>query len=399
MRKGIQNTTPLAGGRKAKRNRGFTLVELLIAMAIFLLISKAAFQLFSQQQLSSEVVQGQVGLNMSLRNSATMLQVDLANAGSNFYRAVALSNVGWGIGVTIVNNAPASGSSCYTASTNTYGSTCFDQLNIISAADPATYPAINATDTTGSSSPSACSSTSSGNAYGQAAPANSFFPSGLSLAATAAKFKSGDQLLFLDSSGNFLTTAVLTADATVASGAVKFAFHATNTDGSNVYNPPSQIYDPLHITDCLGGSPCNPGARLQTQFCGNDWIIKLAPAITYKVDTTTDPSNPALTRTVSGTTLTVMEQVIGFKVGASIYNAADGQPNYNYVASSYSSDATAASDAYNFNLIRAVRVSLLARTTPNNDPNYKFRNGFDNGPYQVQGTAVVVNPRDLSMND
>jgi len=95
----------------------------------------------------------------------------------------------------------------------------------------------------------------------------------------------------------------------------------------------------------------------------------------------------------------VMEQVIGFKVGAAIYNAADGQPNYNYVASSYSSDATSAGDAYNFNLIRAVRVSLLGRTTPSTDPNYKFRNGFDNGPYQVQGTAVVVNPRDLSMND
>lgn len=279
----MQNTTPLASGRKTKRNRGFTLVELLIAMAIFLLISKAAFQLFSQQQLSSEVVQGQVGLNMSLRNAATMLQVDLANAGSNFYRAVALSNIGWGIGVTIVNNAPASGSSCYTASTNTYGSTCFDQLNIISAADPATYPAINATDTTGSSSPSACSSTSSGNAYGQAAPANSFFPSGLSLAATAAKFKSGDQLLFLDSSGNFLTTAVLTADATVASGAVKFAFHATNTDGSNVYNPPSQIYDPLHITDCLVAAPAILGQDCKRSSAGTTGLSNSPPPLLIRL--------------------------------------------------------------------------------------------------------------------
>ena len=399
----MQNATR-ARSAKPKGKRGFTLVELLVAMAIFLLITKAAFELFQKQQVSSEVVQGQVGLNMALRNAATMLQVDLANAGTNFYRATTLSSPGWAIGVSIVNNAPASGTSCYTASSNTYGSTCFDQLNIISAADPGVYPAINATDTSGGSSPTLnCSTSSNGTAYGQAAPANSFFPSGLSLSATAALFKQGDQILFMDSSGSFMTTAVLTQNAAVDSGgkSVKFIFHATNSDGSNTYNPPSQIYDPLHITDCMGTTPCNPGGRLgQTQFCGNDWIIKLAPAITYQVDTTTDPTNPTLTRTVTGgSALTVMEQVIGFKVGAAIYQAADGQPNYNYVASSYSSDSEAFNDAYNFTLVRAVRISLLGRSIPNTDPNYKFRNGFDNGPYQVQGTAVVVNPRDLSMND
>jgi hypothetical protein len=28
-----------------------------------------------------------------------------------------------------------------------------------------------------------------------------------------------------------------------------------------------------------------------------------------------------------------------------------------------------------------------------------FKNAFDNGHYQVQGIAVVVNPRNMSMND
>jgi len=421
MKKSMHNTT--AARRKALQPGGFTLVELLVASAVFIVISVAAFTLFAKQQLSSEVVQGQAGLNLALRNAATQLQVDLANAGSYYYQG---ANVpGWPIGVSIINNVPAAGTSCYTASTNTYGANCFDQLNVIAAADPSSYPAINATiNTTGGNTPSDCSDTSHdygggvGNAWGQAAPASAYFPSGLSLANTAAKFKSGDQLLFVDSTGSFITTVVLTADAAVDPGlkAVKFVFKKTNTDGTNPYSA-TNPQDPLHITDCMGQvSPCTVNNKLQTQFCGDDWIMKLAP-ITYQVDTS-NSADPVLTRTVgNGSPVTVMEQVIGFKVGAAIWNESYGtdsddttcSPNstlvcpFNFNASTYWNTSTGWPTTpdmrYNYSLVRAVRVSLIGRTTPNNDPNYKFRNAFDNGPYQVQGTAVVVNPRNLSMND
>jgi hypothetical protein len=43
-------------------------------------------------------------------------------------------------------------------------------------------------------------------------------------------------------------------------------------------------------------------------------------------------------------------------------------------------------------------VSLIGRTSPSNADS-EFRNSFDNGRYQVQGIAVVVNPRNMSMND
>ena len=56
-------------------------------------------------------------------------------------------------------------------------------------------------------------------------------------------------------------------------------------------------------------------------------------------------------------------------------------------------------ESYNFSLVRSIRVSLIGRTTPDYRGTYKFRNTFDNGPYQVQGIAVVANPRNLSMND
>jgi len=395
MKKTIKAT--VQPGRAAKA-QGFTLVELLVASAVFLLVAGAAFTLFAKQELSSEIVQGQVGLNIALRNSATQLQIDLANAGSGYFQGLNVPS--WPVGVTIVNNWVTPGTSCYNSTTQTYGTSCFDTVNIIAAANPTTYPPTHATDSTGAAGVGNCSNTNSGIAYGQAA-------SGLTLAATAAKFSSGDQLLFLTSTGNYITSVVLTGAPTVVGSAVKFAFNATldqTVSGINYKGYNTLAHDPLDITACDGLSTCStaaqgqPGSKLGEQFCGTDWILKLAP-ITYQVDLST-PSNPKLTRTQSGSTTTVMEQVIGFKVGAAIWNATSGTDatSYNYQASSYT-NVTANDMAYNFTLVRSVRVSLIGRTTPSTDPNYKFRNAFDNGAYQVQGTAIVVNPRDMSMND
>jgi prepilin-type N-terminal cleavage/methylation domain-containing protein len=419
----MRSRTPAGGTTKARRNRGFSLVELLVASAVFLLIAKVAFDLFAKQQVSSEVVQGQVGLNLALRNAATQLQVDLANAGSYSYQGTNVPS--WPVGVTIVNNWVNSGSSCYTSATNTYGASCFDKINIIAAADPSVAPAISATSSAGGNNPSTdCSNTSLGMGYGMAA-------SGSTLPATAGKFLSGDQLLFVKSDGTQMTSVVLTANAAVAGSAIKFTFQPTLSQSSGGYTYlgyNTRANDPLDITTCMGVTPC-PAAQqpsggqvsignLGQSFCYGDWIVKLAP-ITYQVDTTTNSANPTLTRTQNGVTSNVMEQVIGFKIGAAIWNApfsTDGtdltpcDPNnpgatgicpFVYNAAYYNINGTggAHDQAYNFTMVRAVRLSLIGRSTPNNDPNYKIRNAFDGGPYQVQSTAVTVNPRDLSMND
>jgi hypothetical protein len=73
----------------------------------------------------------------------------------------------------------------------------------------------------------------------------------------------------------------------------------------------------------------------------------------------------------------------------------DTTGNYYYKASA----ATNTSGGYNndFSLIRSVRTSLLARTPPN--ATIAYRNQFDGGPYQVLGASVVINPRNMSMND
>lgn len=397
------------GTKKLGRSsRGFTLIELLVSMAIFMLISGIAFRLFFQQQSSAQLTRDQMGLNMALRNAVAQMQLDISNAGSGYFQGVNIPS--WPVGATIINHVVASGTSCYDSTAGTYGSSCFDQINVISAADPTTYPPVQPTDSTGGSSPTAnCSDTSTGVAYAQPAVVSG---TAWTLAATANEFKRGDQLLLLNSTGTKLTSVVLTADAAVVGSAVKFQFNATHADGTNV-----MANDPLDITACDSTNsgnltPCPIATKFGTQFCAADYVIKLAP-ITYQVcagpgsaspcDTSTtsdDIADPKLKRIQNGTANTVMEQVIGFKVGAAIFNTASDSSStqYNYDSSTYT-NSTANDSAYNFTMVRSIRASIIARTTPNTSATYTFRNTFDGGPYQVQGMAVVVNPRNMSMND
>jgi len=385
------------------RNRGFSLLELVVAMAIFLLVGASALVLFSNQQTNANSQQGLVGLNIGIRNATAQLQLDLANAGSGNYSGYNIPT--WPIGVTIVNNVPAAGTSCYNTTTNAYTTSCFDQVNILIAANSTSYPPINTTDSTGAGGTENCSYTSAGVAYGQAAVVNGLAQT---LATTAGYYSSGDQLLFLNSTGTQITSVVLTANPTVSGSAVKFTFNATNSDGSN-----SLANDPLDITAC-GGTPCptslNPppaplpvlATYLGNQYCGSDWIIKLAPII-YQVNSS-NATDPQLVRVQGGTTTVVMDQVIGFKIGAALWNSiADTvSPQYYYNASLYdvnNSTPPPYDAAYLFSFVRSLRISLIARTQPSSDPSFTFTNAFDGGRYQVQGASVVVNPRNLSMRD
>src|SRR5262249_36671131 len=249
---------------------GFSLVELLVALSIFLAIGSAAFTLFAKEETSFLRQQGMVGANIALRNASTQIQMDLYNAGTAYFQGANIPS--WPVGVTIVNNVVPSGTSCYNASTFTYTAQCFDTINIIAGADPATYPPSNATDSTGASGQSNCSTTSSGTAYAQAA-------TGLTLAQTAAKYATGDEVLFLSSNGKKMTAVILTAAPIVSGSAVKFSFNGTRADGTNTL-----ANDPLDITAC-DNNTCPTPNNFGAQFCGSDWVLKLAP-ITYQVDAT-----------------------------------------------------------------------------------------------------------------
>lgn len=109
------------------------------------------------------------------------------------------------------------------------------------------------------------------------------------------------------------------------------------------------------------------------------------------------------------------DQVVGFKVGAALWGAQQGNgvtdvASYFYNSANYCNggiqgancDATPPpnNDPYDFSLIRSIRVSLVARTKPQADPTLNnFKNGFDNGPYLVQQASVAVDIRNMSIND
>jgi hypothetical protein len=103
---------------------------------------------------------------------------------------------------------------------------------------------------------------------------------------------------------------------------------------------------------------------------------------------TNDPTDPQLIRTQAGTQNVLMDQVVAFKAGAAWWN----NPNtstyqYEYNSNNYSND---------FALIRSVRVSLIGRSRA--DPTNPYRNPFDSGPYQIRGSSIIVDPRNLTMN-
>ncbi|HEY5027320.1 MAG TPA: prepilin-type N-terminal cleavage/methylation domain-containing protein [Candidatus Angelobacter sp.] len=350
-RHGKTGSTP-----RHKSPAGFSLVELTVAMAVFLVVGGAAVALVKMHVPLFTSQQNQTGLNLSLRNGVAQMQIDVVNAGTGYYQGVNIPS--WPIGITVINSAPGTG--CYNAVAKTYSAACFDILNVI-AMDQNTPPS-NPSDIGAN-----CVSTTSSSLF--------INPVGTTtLAQLAADFHAGDQLLLVKSDGSQMTTTTLTSDGQVTGGKVKLAHNPTGVDGTN-----STTADPLGLTNTADSN------KLGVQFCNTDWVLKLSP-ITYQVDAS-DPTDPKLTRTQGGQTNVIAEQIIGFKVGAAVWNGAT-DVTYSFDANSYNHD---------WSVIRAVRVSMIGRTPA--DITNNFRNTFDGGAYKIESVSVVINPRNLSMND
>jgi hypothetical protein len=293
----------------------------------------------------------------------------------------------WPVGIVISNNVVASGGDCHSGTT--YGANCFDSFTVI-VSDPLTTP-VNVLSSTSGGLPvtaGTCASIKT-----DTSASSSIYvlpPTGVTAATYATSFKNGDQILLEKSDGSKYTTVKLTsAGATSVVGGTTYVLltHSTMTaaNGTNA------------STDDITGMSVNSSDQTTSQFCATDWLLRLTP-IKYDVDISTT-SDPKLRRTVliagatpSANGVTLAEQVIGFKVGASLVSGTTDTSTYNFNASTFGSGA-----GYDYTVVRSVMVSIIGRTTPNPDPTYVFRNTFDSGPYEVQGTSIVVNPRNMSM--
>jgi prepilin-type N-terminal cleavage/methylation domain-containing protein len=345
-----------------KSPAGFSLVELMVAMAVFLVIGGAAVSLVKMHVPLFTSQQSQTGLNLSMRNGVAQMQIDVVNAGTGFYQGVNIPTSP--IGLTVVNSAPGTG--CFDAVAKAYSANCFDTLNVVTM-DLNTPPS-KPWDIIGGINQPCVNTFTSSNIY--------LTPIGATtLSQLAGGFKAGDQILLIKSDGSQVGTTTLTTDGTVSGGKVLLTHNVTAADGTN-----NTTDDPLQLSNKPDSN------KLGIQFCGaTDWVMKLA-AITYKVDAT-DPTDPKLIRVQGGVQNVIAEQIIGFKVGAAVWNGAT-DITYSFDASTYN---------YDFSLIRAVRVSMIGRTPA--DITNNFRNSFDNGAYKIESVSVVINPRNLSMND
>ena len=370
-------------------------------------ISAAGFSLLAQHQPIFNQQQNLAEVNIALRNAVAQMQLDLGNAGANYFPTVNIPN--YPVGVVITNNVVPSGGDCRTGTPKVYGANCFDQMSIITA--DLNTPPTNPTNSAGTC-PMSTASGGSATAYlGKANTANSYGSGAAGLAAATAaaanyKYNGGtnpDQLLFITNDGGFYTTAKLTAATTTATIGGNYYVVVTFGGTSNVAGDPTPGMNTT-TNDRYNMSTADNG-MLKDSFCNTDWVLRLTP-ITYKVDTATDPTNPTLLRQVAGLTQTTAQQtlatqVIGLKIGAVLFEGGSSDsPTYCFDSSQYAKDCltvgSVPSYKYNYTVIRSVMVSLVGRTTPNPGPSYVFRNTFDSGPYEIQGVSVVVNPRNMT---
>jgi type II secretory pathway pseudopilin PulG len=373
---------------------GFTLLEFLVAMTMFVVLGGAVLEMFAKQAPYFTRQQNLVGVNIAMQNAVSQMQLDLVNAGTGYYPGTVISS--WPIGVTIQNQASTNGA-CNDPATFTYGSTCFDTLHILTL-NPNTPPT-HPTDALGGITGSSCSDLTSSPLHIQAMP-------GKTLAQTAAFFNTGDQVLLVTYSSG--STHATIGPSNVSSNA---SSHGVQVNSFLLNGPPTITANYVGLPFVAATSQASPvlgdplkistvdSTNLGYWFCPQDWVMKLEPT-TYAVDVT-NPQDPILTRKLGNNPPdNIAEQIIGFKVGAATWNplASADFLTYSFYAKNLTSDSP---PGYNsdFEVVRSVRVSLIGRTNPNPDPSYTFRNTFDGGPYQVVNATVVINPRNITMNN
>lgn len=376
----MKNTLKMQFSRRTRKAAaGFSLVEMMVAVAIFLIIGGAAVSLVSKHAPLASSAQNQAGLNIALRNAIAQMEIDVSNAGTGYYTGANIAE--WPVGITIVNGSQAT--ACNTGTT--YTAACFDTLNVIAVdtTTPLAHPW------------GATSSVSSSSATLFITPADS-----TSLATLAADYQKNDWVMVLSSDGSKMAVVQLTQDGKVAGSQVNLNHHGLNASAQTIWVDASGVThnngDPFSISDQASSTINN---KLGTTFTSNDWVMKLNP-ITYSVDSS-NAANPKLIRTQGKNQDVVAEQIIGFRVGASVREGTVDQP-YNFNASGTSDLSGCTSNCgyeNTWSQIRAVRISIIGRTPPNGDLTNKFHNSFDGGPYRIQGASVTINPRNLSMID
>lgn len=401
---------------------GFTLMELLVAAAVFLVITSTAFSLFNQHLKLATRQENLSAVNIGMRNAMAQLEMDLAASGQNVLGTVQSGPSPFGLGVIIQNRLPGVAPTCQLNADLSYPipSACFDSLII---------PTVKLCAAAGGTTAPVLVTTAADNLNTNNSIVATDNNPGANMANDASCFQVGDEIMVLSYNGgtsNFscngtpfyycVAFVTLTANATAAAPNITLTHTLAAANGQAAGCPGASCTDPLGL---MGSGPSSGFQLAQSaSFTLGAYLVDLGTAastVTYSVQP--NPSNaadPQLMRCIAGVCSAVVDQVIGFKLGAALWDnkLATGTDiaNYFYNAANYCNGAladcsvspppAAGIDPYDFSLVRAVRISMIARTTPHTDQSlYSFKNGFDAGPYLVQQSAVVVDLRNMSNND
>lgn len=430
-------------GARVRAAEGFSIIELLVAMAVFLIVAAAAFSLFSQNTALATHQQTLSSVNIGLRNAISQMEMDLSGAGQNVLGTVQGAAGQFSPGVIIRNNVPGVSPACVpNAATWGYpaASACFDSLTTIATkqctvAGVATSAPVLALDGGESLWTSTTSWANDPNA-------------GAVLANEVGCYQNGDEILVLEMpnsgtsfvacdpyNGNTQSNFCLGAYTLSANASVAVDPTSGNTDIELPHLTEGIGSDPLGIIfNSAGVTNYERGNTLVTPVPSASYVIDVGTGsgnVTYAVQA--NPINAADMQLVRcpGSVCTVanaqvlVDQIIGFKVGADLYassSAPTDLASYSYNSATYCNGGIETSvgpppvfvncdqtpqpaaglDPYDFALIRSIRVSLIGRTPPGGDLDLtksKFQNGFDGGPYLVQQASVIVNLRGISISN
>jgi prepilin-type N-terminal cleavage/methylation domain-containing protein len=413
--------TMLTRPRRRGSGGGFSLVEMMIALLVFLVIALTAVSLVRTQIATFLSQQSQSQVNIGMRNALGQIEMDAAEAGSGFFPNINVPGSPIGITLTTGDN---------TGGTNA----AYDTLTIISF------------DTSTLASPSSNSNGSAGCVNTSTATSLYLLPqaSGTTAATLSANLRQADEVLlvrsYIDPNLGFpLIGSVTLSQASSSNGTTVQVTYTSSLQkpagGLPQFtipgNPPT-TYTPTPYVDPADNFRItyDPSDKLSNDgtFCSTNSgnaddarAVKMTP-IRYAVNPATlqltrcqaNANNPApacYTNPADSSATVVAEHVLSFKVGvmlwqdcnSDIYAAGTCTLNGN----TYNASATdAASYAYNsygpslctdtankcdFSLIRSIKVSMIVQTG-----NAILLNS---NAVATEAASVVINPRNLSMHD
>jgi prepilin-type N-terminal cleavage/methylation domain-containing protein len=367
---------------------GFSLIELMVAMSIFMIVGGAAISLVRRHMPLFNTAQNQTTLNITLRNAVAQFQMEVVNAGTGYAGAAPTAFSPMGVTITKAATPGCNATANYVAG-------CFDKFSMISV--DSSLPLLVPSDAT------------------LTGPANTtqttLFLTNPTPGSTAANYATwaallpkGTELMFVQGGTDMpagqasISIVVLQSNAVAGANFIQITTTGatqslagcvttvgTTTTTVSVTGIPA-VEDPLGIYDV---GECGRFTGVFNPAL--DYVVKLVAGATYSVDAS-NPANPKLVRTTAAGTDIIAEQIIGFTVGAWSSRKTVGgvtTPGYTTNPSDYSSDWAS---------VRSLQIQIVARTAPNSDNPSTFQNSYDQGSYQVQGVSVVVNPRNLNTN-